>query len=299
MTRPRRYLPNETRFVTARMARQEFWLRPSPLVNRIVGYSYGYAQQKYGVLIHQLTVMSNHIHMTVTDPTGSRMSVFYSCAHSMIARCLNAHYGLQENRWKVDDFGPVNLGDEDAVVDKMVYSMVNPVTAGLESKAERWPGWDTTEADFDKPRTCIRPGVFFRDTMPETVTLTMTVPPQFEATKDEFVARLRKRRRRLQTEKRQEFKAAGRRFVGAKQVSKIDPRTRPKSALKPIVRSKLNPRIACKNAEKRVRMLAELRAFYDAYESARRRLLDGESDVEFPAGTYWLRVHANVACQPP
>jgi putative transposase len=281
------------------MARQEFWLRPSATVNQIVGYCYGYAQEEYGILIHQLTVMSNHIHITVTDPTGDRFSEFFSCAHSIIARCLNAHYGLQENRWKVDNFSPVILGDEDAVLDKMVYSMVNPVTAGLVSKSERWPGWDTTEANFDKPKTCHRPGVFFRDDMPETVKLTLTVPPMFAANKAEFVRRVRKRRRYLQTEKRREFKAAGKTFLGAKAVSKTNPRTRPKSAFRPVERSKLNPRIGCKNEERRKTMIAELRGFYDAYQSARHRLLEGERDVEFPAGTVWLRLHANVVCQPP
>ena len=147
--------------------------------------------------------------------------------------------------------------------------------------------------------TCLRPGVFFRDDMPETVKLTMTVPPMFEANKAEFARRVRKRRRQLQTEKRREFKAAGRPFLGAKAVSKTNPRTRPKSAFRSVERSKLNPRIACKNEERRKTMIAELRGFYDAYESARRRLLEGERDVEFPAGTVWLRLHANVVCQPP
>jgi hypothetical protein len=111
------------------MARQEFWTRPSATINQIVGYSYGYTQEKYGMLFYQLTVMSNNIHITVTDPTGDWFSEFFSCSQSMIARRLNAHYRLQENRWKVDNFGPVPLGDEDAVLDKMVYSIVNPVTA--------------------------------------------------------------------------------------------------------------------------------------------------------------------------
>jgi hypothetical protein len=135
--------------------------------------------------------------------------------------------------------------------------------------------------------------------MPETVKLTMTVPPMFEANKAEFARRVRKQRRHLQTEKRRELKAAGRTFMGAKAVSKTNPRTRPKGASILVERSKLNPRIACKNAERRKTMIAELRGFYDAYASARRRLLEGERDVEFPAGTVWLRLYANVVCQPP
>jgi hypothetical protein len=71
--------------VRARMARQEFWFRPSSVINRIVGYSYGYAQQKHGLSIHQLTVMSNHIYMTVTDPTGARLTDFFTCSHGMMA----------------------------------------------------------------------------------------------------------------------------------------------------------------------------------------------------------------------
>jgi hypothetical protein len=135
--------------------------------------------------------------------------------------------------------------------------------------------------------------------MPETVNLTLTVPPIFAASKAEFARRVRKRRRHLQIEKRREFKAAGRPFLGAKAVSKTNPRTRPKSAFRPVERSKLNPRIACKNEERRKTMIAELRGFYDAYESARRRLLKGERDMEFPAGTAWFRLYTNVVCQPP
>ena len=135
--------------------------------------------------------------------------------------------------------------------------------------------------------------------MPETVKLTLTVPPMFEENKAGFARRVRKRRRHLQIEKRREFKAAGRPFLGAKAVSKTNPRTRPKSAFRPVERSKLNPRIACKNEERRKTMIAELRGFYDAYQCARHRLLEGERDVEFPAGTVWLRLHANVVCQPP
>jgi hypothetical protein len=58
----------------------------------------------------------------------------------MIARCLNAHCDLKEDRWNVDTFSPVVLGHEDAALDKMVYSMGNPVPAGMDRKAERWPG---------------------------------------------------------------------------------------------------------------------------------------------------------------
>jgi hypothetical protein len=82
-------------------------------------------------------------------------------------------------------------------------------------------------------------------------------------------------------------------------MSKTNPRTRPKSPFQPVERSKLNPRIACKNEQRRKTMIAELGGFYDAYESASRRLLEGERDVEFPAGTVWLRLYANVVCKPP
>ena len=58
----------------------------------------------------------------------------------MIVRCVNAHYGLKENRWKVAGFSPVVLGDEDAVLDQIVYSMVNPVTAGLGGAQTRAVG---------------------------------------------------------------------------------------------------------------------------------------------------------------
>jgi hypothetical protein len=109
--------------------------------------------------------------------------------------------------------------------------MVNPVTAGLESKAERWPGWDTTDADFGRGFTCIRPEVVLRDTLTETVKLESTTAPQFDRTKEEFNQGIGVFRRRLQTQKRQEFTAADRRFMGAREVCRIDPRTRPQKRI--------------------------------------------------------------------
>jgi putative transposase len=37
--------------------------------------------------------------------------------------------------------------------------------------------------------------------------------------------------------------------------------------------------------------IAELMAFRDAHRAAKARWIAGERDIEFPPGTYWMRVH--------
>ena len=56
---------------------------------------------------------------------------------------------------------------------------------------------------------------------------------------------------------------------------------------------KLVPHIAAGRGQKEARLaaIAELRAFRAAHREAKRRWVEGDRDVVFPAGTYWMRVH--------
>ena len=61
----------------------------------------------------------------------------------------------------------------------MVYTMANPVSAGLVAHQRSWPGLVTTPAHcLGKPLKATRPSYFRAEgTMPKTAELTITRPP--------------------------------------------------------------------------------------------------------------------------
>lgn len=62
-----------------------------------------------------------------------------SWTNSQIARCLNAHYGRWENFWNSKTYSRQRLGDADAVLDEIVYTITRsasrtvPISSGTRS----------------------------------------------------------------------------------------------------------------------------------------------------------------------
>ena len=71
MTLPRPIIPGQTVMVTRRCTQRQFLLRPSPLVNSILGFCLAVAAQRYGVRLHAFCFFSNHVHLVVTDVEGA------------------------------------------------------------------------------------------------------------------------------------------------------------------------------------------------------------------------------------
>ncbi len=56
---------------------------------------------------------------------------------------------------------------------------------------------------------------------------------------------------------------------------------------------------AAGNGEAAKQAVLELRAFRASYREQLDRWKNGERDVVFPHGTWWMRVHHGVRCHPP
>ena len=65
---------NATLMLTRRVRRWEMLLRPSKLLNQIVGYVVAVMASKWKISIHALEVLSNHWHAVFTDPEGNAVS---------------------------------------------------------------------------------------------------------------------------------------------------------------------------------------------------------------------------------
>ena len=91
MTMVKRVLPARSYRVSIRVVGRRFYLRPDEEVTETLGYWIGLASQRYGIEIHAVIVMSNHVHLDVTDYRGLIPDFI---------RDLKAQYG--RGSWNID-----------------------------------------------------------------------------------------------------------------------------------------------------------------------------------------------------
>lgn len=296
MTAPRQVLPEATYLVTRRCADRHFFLRPSALTNAIVLFVLAVAVRRFGIQLHAYCVMSNHLHLVLTDPEA-RLPAFMGYLDGLVSRAINAMLGREgKHFWEPARYSAVRLLDLDDVVDKIAYTLANPVEAGLVTSGRLWPGlWSAPGLIGAGPQEVPRPVFFFRKKgpLPERVELELTAPPGFASAsqlRDRAVVALGARERELVRAARE----AGRGFLGAERVLAQDPLSRPATEDPP---SDLNPKIAGRDLDKVVAALAGIVDFVRSYKAALRKLREGVADVLFPAGTYLMRVAHGVACE--
>ena len=294
MTAPRQILPGACYLMTRRCARREFLLRPSKLTNAIVGYLLAVAAQRYGVLVHAFCVMSNHLHLVVSDPEA-RLPAFGQYLDGLVGRAMNAVLGREESFWGPGPFSAVTLVGPEDVLDKAAYVLANPVTAGLVRRGRKWPGlWSRPEWIGGPELEFRRPAPFFRKdgTMPERASLALVAPHGF-ASASEFRALLCAELGRREQAVAAERVGQGKDFLGAAAVLAQPTEARPRS-VEPM--GGLRPTVASRDKWRRIEVLARLAEFVADYRRALVRWRKGIAGVVFPAGTYLLRVTCGVPC---
>ncbi|HYG70353.1 MAG TPA: hypothetical protein VD838_21930 [Anaeromyxobacteraceae bacterium] len=296
MTAPRQILPGTTYLITRRCFQRFLLLRPSPMTTAIFHYALAVAAARTAVLVHAFCVLSNHLHLVVTDP-DARLPEFERQLNSLVARAMNVHLGRSETFWAPASYSAVALLTPDDIVNKVAYVLANPVAAGLVPEARAWPGaWSAPELLGDGRIEAPRPEIFFRRNgrMPPSAELALTVPPGFEsvaAFRASVVAALEA----LERAARVDENGRPRTFLGVPRILAQSPFSTPRS-VEP--RGGLKPRIASHDRWKRVEALARLATFVDAYRRAFAVRRSGGVAI-FPAGTYWMRVAHGAACFAP
>lgn len=242
--------------------------------------------------MHAVVVLSNHYHIICTDAKGT-LPVFTRELNRLVARCLNAYLARSESFWATSvQPSYVLLADEEAILAKTVYALVNPVAAGLVKSGADWPG----ELLFRPGRYLAkRPDFFFREqgaALPESLELELVPPP---IGKDAQAA-IEMVQDAVNTEERllrARFKREGKSFLGATRVRSQQTTESPKTAAP---RRKLSPKFACKDESRRLELIGWFKAFVQEYRAARKQWLSGIRTVLFPWGTYAMRVHHRVLC---
>jgi hypothetical protein len=134
--------------------------------------------------MHAVSVESNHFHIDLTDTLGN-LSDFVQELDRCVARCLLAYYRARFPQRRFDalwspsqSFNATLLVTPNAVVDKIVYTLTNPVKDGLVRDYRKWPGFNTRPSDWrGRVRRVRRPDYYFKNT-PEEVEYRIIAPSQ-------------------------------------------------------------------------------------------------------------------------
>jgi hypothetical protein len=283
--------------ITRRCVGELMFLAPGPSgeakqLENFVGYCLAYAAARYGIQVHASLWMSNHHHTDVSDPDGNLVE-FKQLLHSLIARGRNAQLGRNDSFWSGGQACDTRQPTDSESLGDLVYTLTNPVKAGLVKWARLWPGFKTTGWRFGETRTFKRPEGFFdeKGEMPDEVSLKLVRPPIFpELDDDALYRKLMEEVRRRELEIQREFRQENRRFMGliklAHQSSTCAPRRFEE-------RFAVTPHVAGPSKWSILAALQRDREWERQYAAARELWLAGEPAV-FPAGTYWLRRFAGV-----
>ena len=271
-------------------------------MNQLYLYALAVTAKKFWSRVHAPTLLSSHEHLCVTDPLGV-FPDFIRELHRLVALATKVHRKWEGAVWDHEKTSVVALVTPQAVVEKIAYTIANPVEAGLVKTASDWPGVTVGGDDIGRKTLRIRrPDLYFdanNESWPAEAELPVVMPEVLVETYGEDGAR-----RRLKAEvERQESEAAQRvrdanwKVLGAKRVLRKSPFDRATSY--ETLRS-LEPHLAAGRGQARARHLAirALQAFRVAYYEALALWQAGARRGSWPPGTWWMVAHHKARPAP-
>lgn len=289
MSAPRRVVPGTTYHISRRCLDRRFYLVPSEVANQILLYAFAYAAHKHGVQFHGFVVQANHPHLVITDVRGV-LPCFLRDLHRDIARALKVLHDIHENVWNHTQTSCVELTNEGAQQDAVVYAILNPVKAHLVFRAAEWPG--LVSLPGQREFTATKPKGFFGPRRPEVLTLPISSPPGWTHTEEAWHERLDAMVSAGEAELAAERRREQRPVLGRERVMHQSPFDNPREVgdrapkRNPVIASGGDP-AALFDA------IVDLRKWRAAYAEARRRWRDDKTTV-FPHGTWWVVQHAGA-----
>ncbi len=296
---PHPRVPGTIYLVTRRTYAGSFRLTPLDKVTHICRFCLLCAAQRHHIELHAFCFMSNHFHLVLTDTRGE-LSEFMHWLDLMLCRCLNRLHRRRGLLWEPGRLNEVKLCDDAAVLDKILYTICNPVRAELVKTPRHWPGFCSLPRHYTAGAfRARRPRVYFsrRDSeVPATAELRLTVPAVFGDLDPAGFGKLLSEHLKARCEEicAEVFNRGGT-FLGREKVLAFSPDYCPPEAFK---ESEIIPFIACKDRDQRRAELEALELFKVEHARSRAAFRAGEREVSFPAGTNWWRKHVGVRCAP-
>jgi REP-associated tyrosine transposase len=293
MSHARRVVKGQTLVVVHRCSEQRYFLLPRRLVNRLVAFLLAHYATKHGILLHGFVFMSNHFHLVLTDTRG-RLPLFMGEFDAMASRVLNHLLGRRGHFWEAGSYASWPLKTQVDVLHQLAYVAANPVEAFQVKDPSRWRGLVSLPADVGTSRAVAPPpmGLFGRghegSSLPDTATLTLSVPPYFSDP-----ARFRALYRRALAHVLHALHQRAGRYAGRDAVLRLDPFSAPESARSGPSFS-LIPALSNASAEDKI----ELKAWRQASRAAFYAWQAGQ-DPEFPHGAWLMPRKYKARVAPP
>ncbi|MFW5876041.1 MAG: transposase [Myxococcota bacterium] len=304
MTRARRVRAGATYLISRRVLRRHHLLSPDGRIDSVFLYVLAVYARKYRIQVHLPCLMSTHEHLVLTDVDGW-LPDFLRDLHRLVALPVKVIRKWDGPLWDHEATSAVELLTPQAIIEELAYCMANPVEAGLVRYAEDWPGVSARPRDLGRRKWRVeRPKVFFdprNPQWPDHVELELTLPPMLlaEYGPEEIRRLVAEELDRQERKARTEAWQKGRRFLGADRCRKLSPYKRattfePPRGRNPVFAVGRGQRAAFSDA------VQALRAFRNAYITARELWRKGQRNVLFPHGTWWMhRFHAARCADPP
>lgn len=302
--------------MSVRAVGRSFRFAPTQQVRDSIDYLFALVASKYGLLVHEFLFMSNHFHLVATDPAGT-LSDFLQEFNSLLSRQLNALRGTKGTNFEARPSIQI-IADAGGILDKSVYTLVNPLAAHLVKYLRQWKASSSFGMDYGRPVTFVRPrcGLWAetlgpapkgkhaskarlryrgRSDAPETVTFELARPAvDMHRTSSELREEVRKRVADRERELIEERRGGGIEVLGwlnvVKQHYLAVPTTR-----EPLFERR--PRVTGRCSKACSTVLEKLTRFVGAYRAALELFRAGEQAV-FPYGTLLMARRFGVECAP-
>lgn len=290
MSNPRRHVPGATHFITRRTTRRYFLLNPDKkrMVWAIYWYVTALLAEEYGIEIHAVQILSNHIHEVLTDKRGL-LSRFLKQRNRLFANALKVHLRWPEEVFARGGLSCEHLYGSDAILEKIAYTLANVVVAGLALNPEDWPSVTHAARDIGARTIRVRrPDVYFDPSnkrWPPSAEISLTVPEELITMFGTSGARERivEAVTAAVVAGREAARKAGRRVKSVAAIFATKHTTRA-SSYEP-KRTRNASYSAGGNAELGALARHEHRTFLAAYRAAMKLVKEGRRDVVFPLGT--------------
>jgi REP-associated tyrosine transposase len=305
MSLPRPYRPQTTYLLTRRTLERRFFLNPDPQTARTLLFTIAFYATKHGIKVHAFVFMSNHIHLVVTDMRGN-LPDFTRDLYSTVARVMNKKMHRREIFWASGTGGATVLIGEQTIVEKIAYTITNPVAAGVVPLHTRWklnqnhskiPLLSTLGAIKRRKRNRLpRPKNYFKaqgSAVADYGILTLEPPPEMD--EEKFYQELESCVKKKEKELQELHKHSNKPFLGMKNSIQTGPQYMP---LKTEKNSQLNPLLACSDPTRLIGEKIILKQFRHAHKECRIKVLAGKRAVIFPEGTYVMLKLFSVKTAP-
>jgi len=293
MSQPREIVQGATYLITRRTLRRHLLFRPDAAITQFLVYALAVSAHRFGLQVHALCAMSTHLHLVVTDIRGV-LPRFLQFFHRIVALGTKVLRRWEGQVWDLQATSVVRLLTHAAVVEKIAYTLANPVAAGLVRRAREWRGAKVSTSQIGGGELrAKRPSAYFDPSNPQwpaEATLPIALPPSVDPDSTaHFHGELDIELKRQEAEAQTEVQRRGYRFLGAERASQVSPYERATSFES--LRDR-NPTFAVGREQGSARRNAgtAVRAFRASYRAAIKRWRAGIRDTVFPAGTWWMRV---------